>query len=824
MSKEKKRGTLTDEITNMTGIFKAYKDCQRPRTVLIEGEEGKTTYCQKLAYDWATKRDQWDPSFPDIEVLLLLRCHDIKTDIWEAIDDQILLDDVDEEVKQAVFKFIRENQSKVLLVLDGLDEADARNFDLYFKLLQRKVLPNCHIVLTSRHEAGRRVRRYCDILWEIVGFTREDAKSFILKYFKGMEHLSEKLLEKLWGDSKHRQDLIELTKSPLNTALLCVLCEDFEGVFPSNKTRLYVEIVDIVLTRYETKNGLSSKRKDLLAVYKEELLQLGSLALQSLKEGKLYIDEHISDALSKFGFLSIQTGGSKRNRCLRYWFLHKTFQEFFAGFYLSRQILNGEIDCNSVVTDERYWNELRGVFLFMSGIIFSHSEETAVSLVDGVATHINLTEFDDAPLYLRFAFDCILECETHLENLRFNLVDIVGRSLKFEAIDVSYILQAHHLDLLSQVLKVNTCSTDLNLTDTEVSAAGAASLSEALKVNTCLTSLNLAENEIGSSGAASLSEALKVNTCLTSLNLAENEIGSSGAASLSEALKVNTSLTNLHLGVNKIGAPGAASLFEALKVNTCLTNLDLAVNEIGASGAASLSEALKVNTCLTNLNLAANEIGPSGAASLSQALKVNTSLTELHLGVNEIGAPGAASLSEALKVNTCLTWLGLCKNQIGDSGAASLSEALKVNTCLTELRLIENQIGDSGAAFFSEALKVNTCLTELSLIENQIGDSGAASLSEALKVNTSLIYLYLPGNQIGAFTAASLPLALKLYYPDENDDEDDDEDDDNDDDKDDDNDDDEDDDNDDDEDDDNDDDDDDDEDDDNDDDDDDDDE
>ncbi|CAH3030435.1 unnamed protein product [Porites evermanni] len=53
LGKEKTQGVLTDDITNMTAIFKAHKECQRPRTVLIEGDPGmgKTTYCQKLAYD-----------------------------------------------------------------------------------------------------------------------------------------------------------------------------------------------------------------------------------------------------------------------------------------------------------------------------------------------------------------------------------------------------------------------------------------------------------------------------------------------------------------------------------------------------------------------------------------------------------------------------------------------------------------------------------------------------------------------------------------------------------------------------------------------------
>ena len=145
---------------------------------------GKTTYSQKLAYDWANKQDEWDESFPEIEVLLLLRCNDIKTSIEEAIDDQILPRDIDKEAKETFFKYIKENESKVLLLLDGLDEADSCKQEMFLSLVQSKLFPACHIVITSRHEDGKEIRPYCDTLWEIVGFTKEDSKSFIRKYFQ----------------------------------------------------------------------------------------------------------------------------------------------------------------------------------------------------------------------------------------------------------------------------------------------------------------------------------------------------------------------------------------------------------------------------------------------------------------------------------------------------------------------------------------------------------------------------------------------------------------------------------------------------------------
>ena len=312
---------------------------------------GKTTYCQKLAYDWATKQNKWDPSFPEIEVLLLLRCHEIKSDIWEAIDDQILPEEMDTQAKEYFFQFIRENQSKVLLVLDGLDEADTTNLKMFSNLIESKELSGCYIVLTSRHEAGRNARRYCDTLWEIVGFTQEDAVSFIHKYFKNVnkKHLARELIKIVWPDNRfysgQATDLRDLTKNPLNTSLLCVIWEDLKGVLPTSRTELYIDIVLFVLERYEQKQGLSSDNEDLLSVYNKDLVYLGRMALESLQNGELCFEEHKSGGrcivLSKIGFLSLQPAVSKRRVRTRYAFLHKSFQEFFSGFFLACQLIEG---------------------------------------------------------------------------------------------------------------------------------------------------------------------------------------------------------------------------------------------------------------------------------------------------------------------------------------------------------------------------------------------------------------------------------------------------------------------------------------------------
>ena len=193
---------------------------------------GKTTYCKKLVYDWATGRKEARGCFPNFETVLLLKCRDIKSSLWEAIDDQLLPRDIQERIREKFFTFVRHNQSSVLLVLDGLDELAASKLPEFSEIIQGRVLPKCHLVVTSLHEAGIKVRKYCDTLLEIEGFTEKDAREFIYKYFKTTENLAQKLLVKLADD----EDLRDMAANPLNTALLCLLCEEFQGIFPDSRT------------------------------------------------------------------------------------------------------------------------------------------------------------------------------------------------------------------------------------------------------------------------------------------------------------------------------------------------------------------------------------------------------------------------------------------------------------------------------------------------------------------------------------------------------------------------------------------------------------
>ena len=834
VNREKKaRATAEQRVVETTEIFKPHEECEKPRKVLIEGKPGmgKTTYCNKVAYDWATKELEAGDYFPEFELLLLLKCCDvgIGSDLWDAIDDQLLPREVQTEEREKFFNFISQNQSKVLLILDGLDEIPTSKLPKSFsEVISGKTLPGCYLVVTARNEAGIPVRKDCDTLLEVEGFSPEDAKEFILKYFEGKEDMAHALIDKMSIDSRLKEltyfegngdmahDLLAnmsidsrpgmLTANPLNTALLCLLFEDFEGKLPQSRTQLYSEIVQCVLIRYRKKKGLPVNNADQMDLYKDRLEHLGLIALNSLHEGTTHFEdkqlgsEHTD--LTEFGFLSVQPGRSKRRPCFRYGFTHKSFQEFFAGYYLCCQLVSGEISPEVLVKDKRYFRELIQVLQFTCGLLAVQYEEHLQAMIESIADEVNkedtresllvaLEIIQDLPFEVAFRFgSCLKVQEVDLSGERIEIdlaaklfgVLITNKTLTHLNLSQSMELGIGPFQILAYALGTNTTLTALNLTDNELSKADFESLAAALGKNATLTSLDLTHNELSHAGVNSLAAALETNRSLKDLNLSWNNLCPADVDSLAASLTTNAALTKLDLSCNRLGdstllfknktslkelvltgnylGPATAeSIGAALTTNTTLTCSDLSVNNLGPSGAASLATALKTNTTLTKLYLSDNNLGFSGAESLAAALKTNSTVTELNLSKNNLGFGGTESLADALKTNTTLTKLNLQFNKLGPASAESLAAGFKTNASMTELNLSYNDLTDVKS--LAAALETNRSLKDLNLSWNKLCPASADSLAASLTMNTTLRRLDLSGNNLGPAGAKSLATVLE---------------------------------------------------------------
>ena len=217
--------------------------------------------------------------------MLLIKCDTVQSGLWEAIEDQLLPREVGEDQREKFFDFIRHNQSNVLLVLDGLDEVSEEKLPVFSEIIQGRVLLNCRVVVTAQQKAGVKVRKYCDTLLEVEGFTEEDVETFIRNYFRAEPKLAEQLIKHLYNDD----NLCEILTNPLNTALLCLVY--LNGVFPESRTKLYMEIVECVLRRYRTKQQLPENGEDLVDLYENQLKHFGSIALKGLLEDNLDFDD-----------------------------------------------------------------------------------------------------------------------------------------------------------------------------------------------------------------------------------------------------------------------------------------------------------------------------------------------------------------------------------------------------------------------------------------------------------------------------------------------------------------------------------------------------
>ena len=407
---------LTDQACKMCDIFQSREECENPRVVLLEGDPGmgKTVFCQKLTYDWATGKT--DGFMAEVEVLLKLQCRDLdNSDIKDAIIAEFLPDDSPDEVKEAVINYIRAGRTKTLIVLDGMDEL-REGIDLS-RLINGKIFPGCRVLMTSRSNEG--LRRHCDTLLQVIGFTREQGRDFIVKYFADDKEKSSALLDRIRLDGRKNGDLLTLIRSPLNTILVCAVFQETGGQLPVHTTHLYKEIVAcIVRIRYKKKG--EQPPADPVAEHKEELAALGRLALQGIKDDQLHFSEDDFQAddpaktILQFGFLSKQTSVSVLKPRSSYQFLHKTMQEFLAAMCLHEQLTSGNFTCLDYLGQHKGTGiastfEFKQVALFVAGLL-SQDEAGRQLLPRFVSSLTRSLSAVDSESSFFFICDVLREC------------------------------------------------------------------------------------------------------------------------------------------------------------------------------------------------------------------------------------------------------------------------------------------------------------------------------------------------------------------------------------------------------------------------------
>ena len=759
----------------MSEIFKSGDDV----IVLVEGSPGigKTTFCLKIAHDWANKATSKVDSFLQFEVVLLLKCRDICGDIIEAIDTQLLPECNAGAIKEVLVDYIEDLdfQEKVLIILDGLDELPKMSESCVDKLLQKKIFPFCYVLATSRQERGIVVRQNVDfdMLLQIEGYTQEDAFKYIRKHFKntGPENVSNG--ERLITEMQTNSFLDALWNNPLNLLLLCIVFEDHQGELPSYRTELYQIIVCCLLRRYCAKHNLEAPADDkaLTRHFEDSLLVLGELAWRCLEEDRFSFREkelvefestHESLAARTLGLVFKEASLRKINPQHEYFFFHKTFQEYLAAFHLAQMLLKPKIDFFSKLHlnfNKDMIKRYRQVFIFMSGIL----GEEAGLLFEQIGKKLKDQNWDWRKCSeegATFFHECFIESRNYEEVAKalFSFIPfpqtITIDFTKKEAIYYFIILNACK-DFSELHLPVHLKIVNAYEVGVWVIPEHGQVLADFLSYCTRLQTLSFSVWNVTQEISTLLCRVLRVVSYSFTLE-ANCCISSDKVVAISDSLAANKSLTTITFKVMcGILKDYTTILAKGLSADTLLTSVVFKIFGSWTETEAELLRQILLNRSLTSLSLTVEDMHDSLATSVSKGLVANPSLKSLAVIVcGKLSYSGLSLLKEGLLRNKSLeclqlkvfgelptNWMNIC---------GTLQSTMKSTTSFTVYPNVTGMVGNSQVAFLCPFLKENLFASKLnSLTVNIWGEldcSGATDLCKLIRASSvSCVNLNLNG-------------------------------------------------------------------------------
>ena len=669
---------LAVDINNMFAFSKG-----EDSMVLIEGSPGigKTTFCLNFANKWARERSAENSQLSiNFELVLLLKCRDFEGDVVEAICDQLLPEDCDEEIRNNLMDFLKDfhNQEKVLLILDGLDELPTRSKCHVDKLLNRQILPFCFVLVTCRQERGISARKefQFEIHFQIEGFTNKAASDFVMRYF---ENISPTNGQKLMTEINENTLLQALLNNPLNLLLLCVVFEDSQGKLPSSRTALYQTIVCCLLRRYCAKHSLISHSDDriLQKWFEESMLALGELAWKSLLKDRHSFSEEELASLERrtdglvarhIGLVFKEASVKKMNPSDEYYFLHKTFQEFLAASYLAHSLQKDDINIfrDFSLRFDDILTKYPQVFLFAVGIL---EQNDVLFRQVGEELSQNYDEWNwlqCSEEEATFFTECLKE-SGNSEDMACTLFSLIPLPQDIEINPDD----DHYPENFVPILKV--CQKFPQLEQ---------------PINLFITDANFLEDY----EVKIITDVLESSCHLKNLVFSASEMTKVLADALFEGLSSCPSLRHLSLKVPQSMAPDQADIIgKALVASKNLRTVAMVIgNDCNETWASALEQGLTAETQLRDVILT---ICGTVSQTTLQALKhlfTNKSLISLSIWLaGDMHDSVASALNEGLTTANCLeSFMLLIFGNLSYSGAISLEEACFQNQSLKTLEVI----------------------------------------------------------------------------------------------------------------------------------------
>ncbi|XP_051982764.1 NACHT, LRR and PYD domains-containing protein 3-like isoform X2 [Xyrauchen texanus] len=686
-------------------IFKPEPGCEEKRkdqikTVLTKGIAGigKTVSVQKFILDWAEGKAN-----PDVDFMFVFLFRELNLIKDEQYSLHKLLLDFHPELHDLDPKIYYE--CKVVFIFDGLDESriplmfsdhekvpDVTETSsmgvLMSNLIKGDLLPSALIWITSRPAAANQIpNKYIKRVTEIQGFNDPQKEEYFRKRISD-EHQASRIISHIRkARSLHIMCHIPVFCWISSTVLQNILKQDDSAEIPQSLTEMYIHFLLIQINMRNQKYEERDPEK-LLQSNREVIVKLAELAFKQLMRGNVMFYEEdlresgidVTDASVHFGICTeIFKEESVIHQRKVYSFIHLSFQEFLAAFFVFHSYITKNIEALTFFLDESFVDDDDDLF------------ELLISTVDKAVE----SENGRLDVFLRFLLGISLESNQRL------LQDLLT-----------------HTENSSECIK----KTSQYIKDKIKDGRG---LSTERSINLFLCLLEMKDQTL----------YREIQKFVKSEKHSENKLSPAQCSAISYMLQMSEEVLD-ELDLKKYNTseegrrrliPAVRNCRNALLTGCCLTGQHC---EIVASSLQSSKSLLR------ELDLSNNDLQDSGVKLLSDALKsTNCKLEILRLAGCRLTGQCCESLASALRSsNSVLRELDLSNNDLQDSGVKLLSDALKSPNCKLEiLRLSGCMVTKVSCSYVTSALSSNPShLIELDLSYNYPGESGVKLLSERL--------------------------------------------------------------------------------------------
>uniref|UniRef100_A0A671N4R9 NACHT, LRR and PYD domains-containing protein 3-like n=1 Tax=Sinocyclocheilus anshuiensis TaxID=1608454 RepID=A0A671N4R9_9TELE len=664
------------------------------KTVLTKGIAGigKTVSVQKLILDWAEGKANQDVDFMFVlpfRELNLIKDHQYslhKLLLYFHPELQVLDSKIYDECK-VVFIFDGLDESRITLMFSHRQKVcDVHGSSslgvLITNLIKGDLLPSSHIWITSRPAAAYEIPfKYFNRVTEIQGFSDPQKEEYFRKRISD-EHQASRIISHIRrARSLHIMCHIPVFCWISATVLQNILKHNDSEEIPKTLTEMYIHFLLIQTNRRNQKYEENDPVK-LLQSNRQIIVKLAELAFKQLMKGNVMFYEEdliesgidVTDATVCSGICTeIFKEESVIFQKNVYCFIHLSFQEFLAAFYVFYSYIVKNMQTLKLLFVEVKWLKS-----------WKLSE-----LLESVVDKTLCSKTGHLDLFLRFLLGISLESNQRLLQGLLTQTENSSESIRNTTQYIKYTIRAN--DDFSADISINLFLCLLEMKDEtlykeiqdfvksdkhsedKLSPAHCSAIAYVLQMSEeVLDELDLKKYNTTEEGRRRLIPA--VNNCRKAI-LDNCNLTDQSCKGLASALQSSdSSLRELDLSKNDLQDSGVKLLCVGLKSPNCVLEI---LRYLKQKYYFSYSKDSEIK-CFVCLRLSGCMVTEEGCCYLASALRSNPShLRELDLSYNHPGDSGVKLLSDLLEDPHCK----LEKLNVDHVGEVMITAGLRKYAC-----------------------------------------------------------------------------------------------------------------------------------------------